>query len=297
MSVKHSNCLVCSSTKIEESFECADYFVSGEKFSVYTCSDCGFTFTQDIPDAKEIAPYYKSEEYISHSNTQKGLINKLYHGVREIMLNKKLRLIRSLTPGTTLLDVGCGIGYFPYFMKTKGFIACGMEVDSEARQFAADNYDLKVHEPAKLLATDEKEKYDVITLWHVMEHLHDPKSYLSWIQKALKQDGILLIALPNCDSYDARHFRKYWAAYDVPRHLWHFTPKTFKQYITQFGFELTGINRLPFDAYYNSLMSAKYRGDKVSLLSGFIIGFLSNLRSLFNPEQTSSVIYVLRKTK
>ena len=130
-----------------------------------------------------------------------------------------------------------------------------------------------------------------------MEHLHDTEKYLTWINKALKSDGALLIALPNCSSFDAKHFGAFWAAYDVPRHLWHFTPQTFEPYLKQFNFELKTIKRLPFDAYYNSLMSAKYRGDKLSLVSGFIIGFISNLKSFFAPGKTSSVIYILRKTK
>lgn len=295
MKIEHSNCLVCKSTNLKMSFEATDHFVSGENYEVFECADCGFVFTQAIPSADTIAPYYKSEEYISHSNTQKGLVNKLYHKVREVMLNRKHRLIKELTPGKELLDIGCGIGYFPYFMKNKGFNASGMELDADARKFASENYGLNIQDPETLLSKPEVDKYNVITLWHVMEHLHDTERYLKWIHQSLKPDGALVIALPNCSSYDAKHFKRYWAAYDVPRHLWHFTPKTFEPYLSQFGFELKAVKRLPFDAYYNSLMSAKYRKDFIALVSGFVIGFISNVKSFFCPKTTSSVIYILRK--
>lgn len=295
MSTSNTNCLVCNSSSFNKLFTCTDHFVTGEEFELQRCSNCNFTFTQDIPSPEAIAPYYKSEEYISHSNTQKGLVNKLYHRVREIMLGKKHQLIKSLTPGKDLLDIGCGIGYFPYFMKGKGYNAHGMELDADARKFAEDNYQLKIDDPETLLSQEYTEKYNVVTLWHVMEHLHDPARYLKWIKKALKPEGSLVIALPNCASYDAKHFKKYWAAYDVPRHLWHFTPETFEPYLNQFGFELTEIKRLPFDAYYNSLMSAKYRKDFIALVSGFLIGLISNMKSSSNPKTTSSVIYILKK--
>ncbi|MBN1180826.1 MAG: class I SAM-dependent methyltransferase, partial [Bacteroidales bacterium] len=197
--------------------------------------------------------------------------------------------------GKTLLDVGCGTGYFPRFMQQGGFDAEGMEMDADARAFAGKNFGLKIHSPQELLEQKIYSKYDVITLWHVLEHLQDADSYLSWIYTALKKKGYLFIALPNCNSYDAEKFDKYWAAYDVPRHLWHFTPKTLKALLKRHNFELAEIKRLPFDAYYNSLMSAKYAGKSMALINGFFIGFISNLVSFFNPEKSSSVIYILTK--
>jgi 2-polyprenyl-3-methyl-5-hydroxy-6-metoxy-1,4-benzoquinol methylase len=274
---------------------CKDYFVSGESFEIYQCNSCGFKFTQDIPDAETITPYYKSEDYISHSDTQEGIVNKLYHKVRNIMLGRKLALIRSLTPGKNLLDVGCGTGYFPYFMKQKGYNASGMELDADARKFAAENFNLQVESPDNLFAREIVQEYDIVTLWHVLEHLHDADKYIHWLKKALKDEGVLLIALPNCNSYDAYHFKEYWAAYDVPRHLWHFTPATLQNYLEGFGFKLEQLKRMPFDAYYNSLLSARYQKSKIALVKGLIIGLLSNVKSFFKSNSSSSVIYVLKK--
>lgn len=293
--IETHTCIVCNSNKSESFLSCTDHFVSGEKFTIHTCKECGFKFTTAVPGPGKMGAYYQSEEYISHSNTQKGIVNKLYHTVRDIMLKRKARLIGRLTPGKELLDIGCGTGYFPYYMKKQGYQSYGMELEEKAREFAAINFDLDVQSPETLLNQEQTEKYSVITLWHVLEHLHDPARYLNWIKDALKSDGVLIIALPNCNSLDAKKYREFWAAYDVPRHLWHFEPSTFEKYITSFGFKLTHIKRLPFDAYYNSMMSAKYAKKPLSLVHGVLTGFFSNLKSAFNSKTTSSVIYILRK--
>jgi 2-polyprenyl-3-methyl-5-hydroxy-6-metoxy-1,4-benzoquinol methylase len=182
-------------------------------------------------------------------------------------------------------------------MKQKGFACTGIEVDEVARNFAIKNFGLDINSPDILINEFQSEKFDVITLWHVLEHLHDTPTYLTWIFNALKPEGKLLIALPNCDSYDAASYRQYWAAYDVPRHLWHFTPSSLENYLNQHEFSLQGIKRMPFDAYYNSMMSAKYAGKKFSLANGLLIGMLSNFMSLFNKKKASSVLYILEKQK
>lgn len=291
----NNKCLVCGSSNVGHFLECTDNFVTREKFNIYQCNSCGFRFTIDAPDVENISRYYHSENYISHSDTQKGIVNKLYHTVRNLMLKRKLRLIRSLTTGKDLLDIGCGTGYFPHFMQQNGYNASGMEIEPGARKFAADNFGLKVSSPDELLNEKHTAQFDVITLWHVLEHLYEPARYLNWIFDSLKNEGVLLIALPNCDSYDARKYKENWAAYDVPRHLWHFKPSTFEKLISQHGFKLERIKSLPFDAYYNSMMSAKYAGKKPSFLHGLVTGHISNDLSTFNSKKYSSVIYICKK--
>ncbi len=295
MKQTHHNCLVCNSISIAPFLSCKDYFVSGENFELYHCQNCGFTFTQDIPSASEIGPYYQSETYISHSNTRQGITNKLYHTVRNIMLHRKYRLIKNYTDGKELLDIGCGTGYFAHFMGQKGYHSRGMEPDANARNFARTQFQLSVEEPEKVLAEDHAQQFDVITLWHVLEHLHDPARYMAWMHRSLKDSGVLVVALPNCSSLDARYFKEYWAAYDVPRHLWHFTPKTFTAYALNNNFSMQRVKRLPFDAYYNSLLSLRYKKSRLALPLGFLIGFVSNLKSFICPKTASSVIYILKK--
>jgi SAM-dependent methyltransferase len=211
------------------------------------------------------------------------------------MLDRKGKLIDREANGKVLLDIGCGTGYFPDFMRKRGYDVSGIELDNDTRELAIKNFDLEVYHPEDLLTKPVKNTYDVITLWHVLEHLHEADRYIRWINEALKENGVLIIALPNCDSYDAGRYGKYWAGYDVPRHLWHFKADTFEDYLSKFGFTLSKVKRLPFDAYYNSLMSAKYAGKFSPVVQGFFTGWISNLLSFFNSRKTSSVIYILKK--
>lgn len=299
MSIESNNngkCLVCGSTDTSAFLDCTDHFISQERFRIDRCNTCGFRFTANPPAPDKIGAYYKSDAYISHSDTRKGLINKLYHVVRNIMLGKKSTLILSLTKGRKLLDIGCGTGHFLHYMQQKGFDCKGLEVDESARNHAIREFGLEVESPETLFADKASDGYDVITLWHVLEHLHDPETYLTRMHQVLKPDGVLLIALPNCSSWDAAHYARYWAAYDVPRHLWHFSPAVFESFINRFGFSLVKVKGMPFDAYYNAMMSAKYADKKAAVLSGLFAGFYSNIHSCFRPRLTSSVTYILIKT-
>jgi 2-polyprenyl-3-methyl-5-hydroxy-6-metoxy-1,4-benzoquinol methylase len=292
----NNKCIVCGSTNNKLFLNCTDHFVTQESFKIHKCSDCGFAFTADAPTPDKIGRYYKSEDYISHSNINKGLVNKLYHIVRNYMLGKKCRMIKGLTGGRELLDIGCGTGHFLNYMKGKGFTCEGVEIAESARDFAINNFGLTVNSPDVFLNEASAEKFDVITLWHVLEHLCNPEEYVSSIYKSLKKDGFLIIALPNCSSLDAKYYKQYWAAYDTPRHLWHFTPADLEKFLNRSDFSLKKIKRLPFDAYYNSMMSAKYAGKKCALLDGVFTGLRSNCISLFCVGKTSSVIYILKKT-
>lgn len=295
--IKHLSCPLCNGDSIIQMYNCRDSFVTGEFFPVVKCKACGFIFTNDYPIEESIGSYYKSENYISHSDTQRGLINKIYHLARTLMLRKKWRIIRSHTNLSSgrLLDIGCGTGYFAHYMSKKRWIVSGIEKDDDARLFASSKLNVDVYSSEKLFRLEEK--YDCITLWHVLEHFHDPDSVMEAIRSALKDSGILALALPNNSSYDAYHYRENWAAWDVPRHLWHFTPKTIELFIKKHGMEIVSIKRLPLDAFYVSLLSEKYRGSRTALLSGFLFGTISFIRSVLNKRKTSSLIYLIRKVK
>lgn len=290
-----TTCPACGSTHLSEPVACKDHFVSQETFHLRDCLDCGFRFTCDAPDAEHIGPYYKSEAYISHSDTRKGLINRAYHMVRSFMLGSKRRLIGAQTKGRNLLDIGCGTGYFLHHMAVHGYKVAGIEISEEARAYAYEHFGLRVDGPEVVYQEDRTGTYDVITLWHVLEHLYDTPAYLKWMHKALKPDGVVVIALPNHASMDATVYGNDWAAYDPPRHLWHFRPGVLDAYIKPFGFKVVQYKGLPFDAWYNAFMSATYTSKRYPLLNGFLTGLRSNLNSLGFPERSSSVIYIIRK--
>jgi 2-polyprenyl-3-methyl-5-hydroxy-6-metoxy-1,4-benzoquinol methylase len=294
--VHHELCPQCSSEMITPHFSCTDYFISKETFAICRCSSCGFLFTQDYPDENEIHRYYESEDYISHSDTSAGIINKVYRLVRKLMLLRKRRIIESLTglKKGNLLDVGSGTGYFASVMKKSGWEVKGIEISEKARNFAASAFGLETIGPDQI-SGQEPESFDCVTMWHVLEHFHDPEKYISDIVKLLKPGGTCLIALPNSSSFDAKYYRQFWAAWDVPRHLWHFDPVTFIQFS---GKSLLKFERqfvLPFDVFYISSLSERYKGSQWPFLNGIIKAFWFTFLSLFDRNSSSSIIYVLKK--
>lgn len=294
--VHYDLCPLCSSVNLNARLICTDYFVSGEKFPVVSCGECGFTFTQDHPGENEAGKYYASEEYISHSDTSRGLTNKLYRLARSFMLKRKVQLVKRMTGKDkgTILDIGSGTGHFANAMKLEGWLSEGIEINEKARSFSRKEFQLDVYDTSEIQRLNP-EKYDCITLWHVLEHFHDPDRYMQEIHRLLKPDGLCIIALPNSGSLDSEYFREHWAAWDVPRHIWHFTPLTFRRFAERTGFMLKETRALPLDVFYISILSEKYLGSKFSFIKGIIIGKIFFTRALFRKEKSSSLIYILRK--
>jgi 2-polyprenyl-3-methyl-5-hydroxy-6-metoxy-1,4-benzoquinol methylase len=290
-------CPVCGYHQFKMEFQVIDYFVTKEEFCIQSCIKCGMHLTADVPADSEISAYYKSEDYISHSDTRKGLVNRAYHIVRDYMLARKYTSIRRSTGKNkgTILDIGAGTGYFLHYMKKKNWEVYGTEKSVEAREFAKKHRNLDIL-PEDALFSLPTASFDAITLWHVMEHLPNIRQYWQIISKLLKPDGILIIALPNSGSWDAKHYGSYWAAWDVPRHLWHFTPKHIEKSGDKEGFRLIHSQRMPFDAFYISIMSEKYKKSAFPILKGIFFGKISWLSSLFNKNRCSSLMYIFRKS-
>jgi ubiquinone/menaquinone biosynthesis C-methylase UbiE len=289
-------CPLCSSEKIALHFSCNDHFISKKDFSIFKCSACGFLFTQDYPEETEIAQYYESDNYISHSDISEGFSNKLYRVARGIMLRKKKNLIGKITrlKKGTILDIGSGTGYFAATMKRARWMARGIEINEKARNFSASNFELEVDSPDRITSY-ESNSFDCVTLWHALEHFHDPFRYISEIYRLLKPGAVCVVALPNCNSYDANHYKRFWAAWDVPRHLWHFQPSTFRIFSEKSGFILENLKILPLDVFYISLLSERYKGSSMAFFKAISKAVIFSFRSLFNKERSSSVIYLLRK--
>lgn len=289
----YTECPVCKSKNFSPACEAKDYLVSQEIFQISECNECHLRFTNPIPDEDEIGKYYQSQDYISHTNTSEGLINKIYQWVRNITLVGKKNLIQkeSKIKIGKILDIGCGTGEFLNGMHKAGWSVFGLEPDEGARQLAHSNYQLQIDSPAKLFELSEN-SLDVITMWHVLEHVHRLDDYLNQISKILKPDGALFIAIPNYTSYDANHYKNDWAAYDVPRHLYHFSPQSMKALLDRFNFKLEKMKRMPFDSFYVSMLSEKYKNG--SIINAFWVGLKSNCKALFNTERCSSSIYLIK---
>ena len=291
-----STCPVCDANAIVDVLQVKDYTVSGESFTIAECSSCTLRFTKDAPGAATIAPYYKSENYISHTDTAKGVVNRVYHLVRKITLVQKRKLIEKATAikSGSILDVGSGTGAFPNEMKQSGWKTTGLEPDADARKLARDLYNLELNESTHLyqLPVDH---FDAITLWHVLEHVHDLAGYVQQLKRLLKSGGRIFIALPNYTSIDAAVYKEYWAAYDVPRHLYHFSPLSMQVLMEKHGLKIMQHKPMWFDSFYISLLSNKYKHGKARWLTAVWNGLRSNLAAVGNRKKCSSVIYVIAK--
>jgi 2-polyprenyl-3-methyl-5-hydroxy-6-metoxy-1,4-benzoquinol methylase len=291
-----SVCPVCVQTKFTTALTCTDYFVSQEEFQIKQCNNCGFKITDNIEDEENIGNYYQSEEYISHSNISKGLVNMVYHLVRRYMLGRKRRIVEKVSALKQghILDIGTGTGFFLNEMKRYNWRITGIEKSEDARTFAKSEFNLD-NLPAENLFKLEEKTFDVITLWHVLEHIHLLNENMQEFSRLVKNNGKLVIAVPNHASYDAKHYREYWAAYDVPRHIWHFSPEQMIQFAEKHGFKFNTLHTMPFDSFYVSMLSEKYKKSKLGFVKGLFYGTISWLISLFNKTKCSSVIYIFEK--
>jgi len=294
--ITYQQCPCCGSTHITPQLKAIDYTVSKDFFEIWHCNNCTLRFTQYVPDAENISPFYQSTSYVSHSDTQDGFINKLYHRVRNFTLKQKRKLIIDATQTTNgkLLDVGAGTGAFSNEMKEAGWQVTGLEPDTTARQVALNKFGLQLDEPDKLFSLTANH-FEAITMWHVLEHVHNLHGYLEQYHKILKPNGRLIIAVPNYTSYDAQHYHEVWAAYDVPRHLYHFSPESMTRLANLKGFKIEDYKPMWFDSFYVSMLSEKYKTGKDNFPKAVWNGFISNLKALGDNKLCSSVIYVLAK--
>jgi len=289
-----SNCPVCNSPSSQLFLACKDHTVSRETFDVVNCNGCGFKYTNPRPELNVLGNYYKSEDYVSHSNTKKGFVNSTYQTVRKYTLMKKLQLISKYFKTGRVLDIGSGTGEFLNVCKNAKWETIGIEPSDDAREMAITNYDLDVRKEEEI-ANLEEGSFDVITMWHVLEHVPDLNTRIIDLKRLIKPNGIIIIAVPNCNSLDARIYKENWAAYDVPRHLYHFTPKDIESVFKRHGLKLFKTLPMVFDAYYVSMLSEKIMTGKPNVIKALWNGFRSNMAAMKTGNTYSSQIYLLRK--
>lgn len=292
----YTACPACNGKEFNAVMQVCDHSVSKEMFWLLECRECQLRFTQDAPSSQAIARYYQFEQYISHTNTSKGFVNKVYQWVRKFTLRQKRRLIEKQSGLSTgkLLEVGAGTGAFAATMQRAGWQVTALEPDAGARRIALEQFGVQALDSSGFYELPRAE-YDVITLWHVLEHMHDLRRVMSHLRELLKPGGKLFIAVPNYTSYDALLFDTHWAAYDVPRHLYHFSPRAIRSLLSSQQLVLTDTLPMWFDSFYVSLLSTSYRSGKTQYAKAFLSGLLSTVNTLRDNERASSLIYVCRQ--
>ncbi|CAN5241637.1 methyltransferase domain-containing protein [soil metagenome] len=294
--IHYSQCPVCDSGNIVVALTAEDYTVTHEKFEVWHCNDCTCRFTQNAPAPGVIGKYYQSDAYVSHSDTKQGLVNRLYHLVRNYTLQSKRKLVTQQIgkANASLLDVGAGTGAFAATMQQAGWKVTALEPDATAKENALKNYALKLGELDAIFSLGA-ESFDVITMWHVLEHVHQLHEYINAYQSILKKDGTLIIAVPNYTSSDAEKYHQFWAAYDVPRHLYHFSPESIYTLMQHHGFQIKTCKPMWFDSFYVAMLSEQYKTGNQHLVSAVWTGLRSNMKALSDARKCSSVIYIIKK--
>lgn len=276
---------------------CVDHTVSRETFSLLLDSEIDLLVTDPRPSDTDLPSYYESDDYISHTDSKLTLMDKLYQMVKNYSLKKKLKLINGLAGKKgQLLDIGCGTGDLLSICEKDGWKISGVEPSKKARELAKDKIDSKItlRKDVNEFSDAETGQFNVITMWHVLEHVPNLTEYIDKLKGLLAEDGFLIIAVPNFKSYDANHYKEFWAAYDVPRHLWHFSEKSIRHIFGKNDFNVIQTLPLIFDSFYVSLLSEKYKTGKSNFISGFINGLKSNMKARESGEY-SSKIYVLNK--
>ncbi|MBW6497840.1 MAG: class I SAM-dependent methyltransferase [Bacteroidales bacterium] len=273
-----------------------DHMLTTGNYTVVRCLSCELLYTNPRPHEKDLGAFYQSEKYISHTERKKNLREKIYFKVQSLMLARKASLINKLEKNQQrLLDVGCGTGAFAKHMQDIGYQVVAVEPQGAARE-KANEKGLQVYENQEEIQKSHHLGLDVITLWHVLEHHARFKESLQLYYEMLAPGGWLVVAVPQYLSFDARFYKSWWAAWDLPRHLFHFSEKTLKLAASQTGFELKAVKGMPFDAFYVSLLSEQYRQTPMGPLRAIIIGAFSNLLAFFRIKPWSSQIFVFRKT-
>lgn len=275
---------------------CTDFTVSKESFTLLRCPECGIVYTANPPKESDIARYDKLELKLKLGDSPKGLVNRLYYYVRLRTLNNKARIVESQSyrTGGSLLNYGAKTGFFSHRMERRGWKVTSIEKYHQERLFSLEMFHHRIFDVQEMEQL-HYETFDVITLWHVFEHCYEPESLLDKFFNLLRPNGILVMACPNICSTDARHYGAYWAAYDVPRHLWHFNTSSLCNLALKHGFTLMHREKMPFDCFYISVLSEKHKRHCFPFLRGMLYGLYCWLISLVRQDTSSSLVYVFRK--
>lgn len=269
-----------------------DHSVSKENFELLLDSDLELLKTHPQPALDSLGKYYESEDYISHTDAKRSLFEKVYHLVKSYSLLKKVALLNSLHKQRgSLLDIGAGTGDFLVTAKASGWQTIGIEPNENAKKLAIS----KGISFENNIESVENQQFDVITMWHVLEHVPDVEHQIKELKRLLKPNGTIIIAVPNYKSFDAQHYGEYWAAYDVPRHLWHFSKTSIEKLVSRENLKLVKILPMIFDSFYVSLLSEKYKNGKMNFINAFWVGLKSNIKAI-NSKESSSHIYVIKNS-
>ena len=285
--------------KLKHVLSANDHLVTGRKFDILKNPETTILETHPRPTKEELPTYYDSENYTSHNDKSAGIVSFCYRIIKSISTRRKIRIGQnSLSKNTPqnkprLLDVGCGTGDFLYSCLKKGWQINGIENNKNAKNNSRTELSSFIFDDFEFLKS-QPERFDIITMWHSLEHIIDLKQTIVDMKKLLTNKGVIVVACPNHKSFDAMFYKESWAAYDLPRHLWHFDKDSISKLFVEHNMQLTKTLPMCWDSFYISILSEKIISKKNKFLKGVIVGLLSNVSAMFSKEH-SSLIYVFNK--
>ena len=282
-------CPSCENNGFNNLLIAKDHLVSDESFAIVQCQTCHLLFTNPRPSDTRLDHYYDSEQYISHNDKKLSVQNLIYRLVRQITLGQKIRIIKKYHSSGTLLDYGAGTGAFLQRAVTH-FEVKGVEPSVQAILQASSSIQTRIHTDLDSVVSNDK--FDVITMWHVLEHLPSLRVTFDKIKERLSPEGHLFIAVPNPNSWDSKHYGADWAGYDVPRHLCHFGQDAMASFLKQYGLRIVEVRPMKFDAYYVSMLTEKHLQNPQYFIKGLTMGYRSNQSAHLDGEY-SSLLYVV----
>jgi 2-polyprenyl-3-methyl-5-hydroxy-6-metoxy-1,4-benzoquinol methylase len=285
-------CPWCKSENARSYIKLQDYFLTNDAFEVMECQSCHLLFTTPRPTPDKIDAYYQSEKYYSHQENKNGFIPHIYEAVKTVNLKNKLRMATHGIENGKILDIGCGVGDFLFKAKQSGWKVTGIEPSPNASKIASHKLQSQILLPSQISSLED-ESFNLITMWHVLEHVDDLNAQIKELHRLLKPNGRLVLALPNFMSYDADYYKDKWAAWDVPRHLNHFCRSSMDSVFSS-SWKKENVEKLLWDSYYISFLSEQYEGHSLALLRGVFRGFVSNWKAKKTGEY-SSLVYFYRK--
>lgn len=286
-------CPLCEAERTQIHLWVKDWFLTREQFEIHECLKCGLLFTEPRPSTEELGRYYQSEEYYSHQENKNGFIPKLYETIKKINIRHKAKIATAGKRVGNMLEIGCGVGDFIHEMERRKWTCTGIEPSEDAKAIARNKVKAQLLNPDEIASLPD-ESFDLIAMWHVLEHVENLNEELNHLHRLLKKGGRIVIAVPNYKSDDAEYYKEFWAAYDVPRHLNHFSRETIKSIFKSNGLYLKETDKLVWDAYYISYLSEKYQRHKLSLLKGAIRGLASNIKARSTKEWSSPIYVFIR---
>ena len=272
----------------ETHIEVVDHFLTKETFTIKKTLIKGLLKTHPAPSKNKIQLYYRSDKYISHNSTTPGVFFFIYRVIRSFNFWFKYKFVGKKELFSKTLDFGSGDQYFMEQLQRRNHNVFGIDP-------LKSNISKQVYGSVFDESLDSK-NFSCITAWHSLEHVHDLENTITRFHKILDDNGTVIVAVPNYRSFDARLYKSFWAAYDVPRHLWHFDKKSIKKVFSNNGFSFIKSAPLLFDSYYVSLLSERYKKSIFRVFNSIVVGTVSNIIGFFTKEYSSN-IFVFKKSK